>query len=64
VTGAPHRPGPAAGGGLPTGWEVAAHHLRDLGPGPVLDVGCGMGGASAPSPGGAGDRWWASTPTP
>jgi SAM-dependent methyltransferase len=43
VTGAPHHRGPAAGGGLPTGWEVAAHHLRDPGPGPVLDVGCGTG---------------------
>ncbi|MFJ9552166.1 class I SAM-dependent methyltransferase [Nocardiopsis sp. NPDC101807] len=30
-------------GGPPAVWERAARHLHGLGPGPVLDVGCGTG---------------------
>lgn len=39
-------PGHDRAGGLPAVWERAARHLGDLGPGPVLDVGCGAGGCA------------------
>ena len=38
-----HLSGPSTADGLTAVWERADHHLRDLGPGPVLDVGCGTG---------------------